>query len=86
MAVPTVAEAVATAAFVMYRYAISGVMGVGKVVRRSASLAASWPLRILSVLACAAMLSACSKCDVPAWQQGSTGADPAACHDGPQTQ
>jgi hypothetical protein len=49
------------------------------------ALPASAPvLRILALLGFGLMLGACSKCDVPAWQHGSVGIAPAACHDGPQ--
>jgi hypothetical protein len=40
----------------------------------------------MALLGFGLMLGACSKCDVPAWQHGSAGLLPAACHDGPQPQ
>jgi hypothetical protein len=43
-------------------------------------------LRVMVLLGFGLMLGACSKCDVPAWQHGSAGLLPAACHDGPQPQ
>jgi hypothetical protein len=44
-------------------------------------------LRLALLLGVSLMLGACSKCDVPTWQHGSSAeAVPAACHNGPQPQ
>jgi hypothetical protein len=59
-----------------------GAENSGAGIARNACIRAAGVLMLVGV---AAMLGACSKCDLPTpWEHGSLGGTPAACHAAPQ--